>query len=136
MKIKFNVEISQKDGFKENHLNFNGDADITIEELKELFNTYKEAEVDVEPEDPVVQNDQIFTVVVCKSIIYKDEFIYAVKNNKSHNFSLISSSMFNKKELTLWMINEEYFNTLANSAIVIYNTNVLDFVHGKKVNKI
>ena len=131
MKIKFNVEISKKDGLKENHLNCNAEVDITPEELKGLF-TSKQV-TDVKSEEPV---EQIFTVVVCKSIIYKDEFIYAVKNNKSHNFSLISSSMFNKKELTLWMINEEYFKTLANSAIVIYNTNVLDFVHGKKVNKI
>ena len=130
MKITFNVEISKKDGFKENHLNCNGELELSVEELKSIIS---DESVDVKSEEPV---EKIFTVVVCKSTIYKDEFIYAVKNNKSHNFSLISPSMFNKKELTLRMIKEEDFNTLANSAIVIYDTNVLDFVNGKKVKEI
>ena len=137
MKIKFNVEISQKDGFKENHLNFNGDADITIEELKELFNTYKEAEDDVEPEEPVTEsNNQAFTVSICESTIYKGENIYAVKNNRNKKFSLITPSFFNKEEMTIRMIKEEEYITLSNSAIITYNTNVLDFVHGKKVKEI
>ena len=138
MKIKFNVEISKKDGLKENHLNCNAEVDITPEELKELFNSKQVSEepVDVKPEEPVVQNDQVFTVAVCKSTIYKEEIIYAVKNNKSNNYSLISPSIFNKEDLTLRMIKKEEYETLANLAIITYNTNVLDFIHGKKVKEI
>lgn len=145
MKITFNVEISkkEKDGFKENHLNFNGDVDISIEELKELFNTYKKAEVDVEPEpvvnaEPVNTNDseKKFTVAECLSAMGDGKTIYAVKDNYSGGSSLITESVVFENRMIISPITDSNFNTFMERAVKIYSTNELEFLHGKKVKEV
>lgn len=131
MKIKFNVEISQKDGFKENHLNFNGDADITIEELKELFNTYKEAEVDVEPEEPVTGSK--YTVAVGSN-----NEIYYVRRNADKKYYFFCPSILNPDKILLKReIDENDFNKAVKySTKAVYDTDTLDFINGKELKEV
>lgn len=141
MKIKFNVEIYQKDGFKENHLNFNGDADITIEELKELFNaketiSTEESEEDAEEEIDEKQEIKKFTVVECLSTMGDGKTIYAVKDNHSGVSSLISESIVFSNTMLISPITDSNFNTFMERAVKIYSTNVLEFLHGKKIKEV
>jgi TPP-dependent trihydroxycyclohexane-1,2-dione (THcHDO) dehydratase len=129
MKIKFNVEISQKDGFKENHLNFNGDADITIEELKELFNTYKEAEVDVEPEEPVTGS---------KYTVASNNEIYYVRRNADKKYYFLCPSILKPDKIVLKReVGENDFNNAVKySTKAVYDTDILEFLEGKKLKEV
>lgn len=141
MKIKFNVEISQKDGFKENHLNFNGDADISIEELKELFNTKEDAR----PEEPVVditpeQDDNTntngekarFTVIICPS----SEFYYVRYNNDIPEYYFMTPSIIDKKSMLKRKVDVTDFDNAAKYVGVPYDTNELDFLGGRKIKEV
>lgn len=132
MKIKFNVEISQKDGFKENHLNFNGDADITIEELKELFNTYKEAEVDVKSEEPVTESK--YRVAVGNS----SNEIYYVRRNADKKYYFLCPSIIKPDKIVLKReVGENEFNNVVKySAKAVYDTDKLDFLQGKELKEV
>ena len=122
MKIKFNVEISQKDGFKENHLNFNGDADITIEELKELFNTYKE---------PVTGSK--YTVAVGSN-----NEIYYVRRNADKKYYFLCPSIVKPDKIVLKReIGENEFNNAVKySTKAVYDTDILEFLEGKKLKEV
>lgn len=146
MKIKFNVEISQKDGFKENHLNFNGDVDISPEELKELFNTKEDA--NERPEPPITSEQDTngeskarFTVAVNKNIANNGKTIYAVKvntvkDNRTSKYILITESIVYENTMLVTPITIEDYNTIVHNSAQIYSTNVLEFVHGKKIKEV
>ena len=129
MKIKFNVEISKKDGFKENHLNLNADVDITVSELKDLFNTDTK-------KDSNTTSTYNYTVAVCHSNI-SGNIVYAVRYNKTKENSLILPSILSyKDEMLLNRIDSETFNNFYETAVKIYDTNALEFLYGKKVKEV
>ena len=128
MKIKFNVEISQKDGFKENHLNCNAEVDITPEELKELFN-YKQ--VPEEPEEPVTGSK--YTVAVGSN-----NEIYYVRRNADKKYYFFCPSILNPDKILLKReIDENDFNKAVKySTKAVYDTDTLDFINGKELKEV
>ena len=136
MKIKFNVEISKKEGLKENTFNANGEIELSAEELKSIIITQEPANVEQEKNAEVTEElSKKYTVVVGAS----KEFFY-VRNNPEKKYYFMCPSLLKPQELILMReVDSKEFSNAAKYNIggdPVYDTNELDFLEGRKIKEV